>query len=133
MVTSFISISLNRSGFSFCKLKWKRKNELQIWISKSSYFKNRKTILFHVICLKFSIKTKIETLFLISHFNLPKNLKTSALQILMMVILAQIVSNVNLTHSRPMFPSYTPWKSRKSSYFLTFSRGIERQHWPEMA
>ena len=32
-----------------------------------------------------------------------------------------------LTHFRPMFPFYTPWKR-----FLTFSGGIEREHWPEM-
>ena len=35
-----------------------------------SYFENRKTIKFYVLCLSFSIETKIKTLFLISYFNL---------------------------------------------------------------
>ena len=72
MVTSFISICLSRFGFSFFKLKWKTKNELQIWISMSSYFENRKSISFYVLRLNFSIKTKTKTLFLFSHFNLSK-------------------------------------------------------------
>ena len=37
-------------------LKWITKNELQIWISISNYFKNRKTILFYVLRLTFSVK-----------------------------------------------------------------------------
>ena len=37
-----------------------------------------------------------------------------------------------LTHFRPMFPFYTPCKCQKTSAFLTFSEGIEREHWLEM-
>ena len=37
-----------------------------------------------------------------------------------------------LTHFRPVFPFYTPWKRQKTFGFLTFSGGIEREHWPEM-
>ena len=37
-----------------------------------SYFENRKTTLFYVLCLNLSIEKKIKTLFLISHFNLSK-------------------------------------------------------------
>ena len=37
-----------------------------------------------------------------------------------------------ITHFRPMFPFYTPWKRQKTFDFLTFSGGIEREHWPEM-
>ena len=61
MVTSFISICLGRFGFSFSKLKWKTKNELQIWTSRSSYFENRITISFFVLSLSVSIETKIKT------------------------------------------------------------------------
>ena len=34
------------------------------------YFENRKIIYFYVLYLNFSVETKIETLFLISHFYL---------------------------------------------------------------
>ena len=71
MVTSFIRY-LSRFGFSFFKLKWKTKNKLQVWISMFSYFENRKITYFDVFCLNFSIETKINTLFLISYFNLSK-------------------------------------------------------------
>ena len=71
MVTSFIS----RFGFSIFKLKWKTKNKLQIWILMSSYFEKRKTISFYVLCLNFSIKTKMKTIFLITHFNLSRKKK----------------------------------------------------------
>ena len=37
-----------------------------------------------------------------------------------------------LTHFRSMFPFYTPWKRQKTFGFLTFSGGIESEHWPEM-
>lgn len=37
-----------------------------------------------------------------------------------------------LSHVRPMFPLYTPWKRRKNSGFLLFSGGIEREYWPEI-
>ena len=37
-----------------------------------SYFENRKTTYFDVFCLKFSIETKIKSLFLILYFNLSK-------------------------------------------------------------
>ena len=37
-----------------------------------------------------------------------------------------------LTHFRPMFPIYAPWKRHKTSDFLTFSGVIEREHWPEI-
>ena len=72
MVTSFISICLGRFGFSFFKLKWKTKNELQIWILMTSYFENRKTISFYVLRLNFNEETKTKTLLPISHFNLSK-------------------------------------------------------------
>ena len=41
-------------------------------------------------------------------------------------------SNVELTHFRPMLLFYTPWKRQKTQGFLTFSGGIEKEHWPEM-
>ena len=41
----------------------------------SSYFENRKTISFYVLCLNFSMETKIKALFLTSHFNLSKKTK----------------------------------------------------------
>ena len=56
-------------------LKWITKKELQIWISISNYFKNRKTMLFYVLRLNFSVKTKSKTLFLILLFNLSKKNK----------------------------------------------------------
>ena len=31
-----------------------------------------------------------------------------------------------------MLPFYTPWKDQKTSGFLIFSGGIERNNWPEM-
>ena len=37
-----------------------------------------------------------------------------------------------LIYFRPKFPSYTPWKRRKTFGFLTFLGVIEREHWPEM-
>ena len=37
-----------------------------------------------------------------------------------------------LTHFKPMFPFYTPWKRQKTRDFLTFSGFTEREHWPEM-
>ena len=37
-----------------------------------SYFKNRKITYFDVFCLKFSIETKIKTIFQISYFNFSK-------------------------------------------------------------
>ena len=35
-------------------------------------------------------------------------------------------------HFRPMFSFYTSWNRQKTSGFLTFSGGIEREHLPEM-
>ena len=32
----------------------------------------------------------------------------------------------------PMFHFYTPWKRQKTKGFLTFSGGIEMEHWHEM-
>ena len=40
-----------------------------------SYFKNPKITYFDVFCLKFSIETKIKTIFQISYFNLSKKTK----------------------------------------------------------
>ena len=40
-----------------------------------NYFKNWKTTYFDVFCLKFSIETKIKTIFQISNFNLSTKLK----------------------------------------------------------
>ena len=37
-----------------------------------SYFENLKTIKVYILCLNFSMKTKIKTLFLISHVTLSK-------------------------------------------------------------
>ena len=37
-----------------------------------------------------------------------------------------------LTHFRPVFPFYTRWKHQKTRGFVTFSGGIEGEHWPEM-
>ena len=37
-----------------------------------------------------------------------------------------------LTHFRPMFPFYIHWKRQKTEGYLTFSGGIETEHWPKM-
>ena len=37
-----------------------------------------------------------------------------------------------LTLSAPMFLFYNPIKCQKTRDFMTFSGGIERNHWPEM-
>ena len=37
-----------------------------------------------------------------------------------------------LTHFRPMFHFYTPWKHQKTGGFLMFSGGIEMEHWLKM-
>ena len=34
----------------------------------------------------------------------------------------------SLTHFRPVFPNFTPWKFHKTSGFLIFSRFIESEH-----
>ena len=36
---------------------------------------------------------------------------------------------LNLTHFRPMFYFYTPWNRQKTKGFLTYSGGIEMEHW----
>ena len=43
--------------------------------------------------------------------------------------------NINifyLTHFKPMFHFYTPWK-QKTGGFLMFSGGIEVEHWLKMS
>ena len=35
----------------------------------------------------------------------------------------------SLTHSNPVFYLYTPWKRQKTKGFLTFSGGLEMEHW----
>ena len=37
-----------------------------------------------------------------------------------------------LTHFKPKLHFYTPWKRKKTFSLLTFSEGIEMQHWLEM-
>ena len=37
-----------------------------------------------------------------------------------------------LTHFRPVFPFYTPWKHQNAFGFLVFSGGIKWGHWREM-
>ena len=37
-----------------------------------------------------------------------------------------------LTHFMPLISFYTPWKHQKTSDFLMFSGGIERDQWDEM-
>ena len=37
-----------------------------------------------------------------------------------------------LTHFSPVFQFYTRWKSQKTKGFLTFSGGIEMEHWAKM-
>ena len=37
-----------------------------------------------------------------------------------------------ITNFGSMFHLYTPWKRQKTFGFLTFSGGIEMEHWPEM-
>ena len=44
-----------------------------------SYFENKKTIWFNVLCINFSIETKMKALFLISYFNLSKKPRNSTL------------------------------------------------------
>ena len=39
---------------------------------------------------------------------------------------------IYLTHLRPMFPFYNPWKHRKFFRFLVFPRGMKWKHWPHM-
>ena len=38
----------------------------------------------------------------------------------------------NLTHFMPLVFLYTPWKHKKTSAFLMFSGGIERDQWHEI-
>ena len=38
-----------------------------------------------------------------------------------------------LPHFMPMFHFYTPWKRQKTKGFLTFSGGIEMEHWNELS
>ena len=37
-----------------------------------------------------------------------------------------------LTHLSPMFNFCTPWKRQKTKVFLTFSGGLEMEHWSQM-
>ena len=37
--------------------------------------------------------------------------------------------NKSVTHCRPLFPFYTPWKHQRGR---SFSVGMERKNWPEM-
>ena len=43
-----------------------------------------------------------------------------------------LVNCLFLTHLMPMFRFFTPWKCHKTRGFLTFSGGIEMEHWPEI-
>ena len=70
MVTSFISICLSRSGFSFFKLKLKGKMNFRFEFQCSVILKIEKPFSCFVSCINFSLETKIKTLFLISYFNL---------------------------------------------------------------
>ena len=42
------------------------------------------------------------------------------------------IADYFLTHFRPMFHFYAPWKLQKTFGFLTFSGGIEIKHWTKM-
>ena len=46
--------------------------------------------------------------------------------------LNQCKVRLTLTHFRPMIHFYTPRKRQKTRGFLTFSRGLEIEHWSEM-
>ena len=71
MVTSFTSICLSRFGFRFSNLNENQKTNFKSGF-QSSYFENRKTIWFFVLCLNFSINPEIKTSFLILHSSLFK-------------------------------------------------------------
>ena len=47
---------------------------------------------------------------------------------------ANIVNQVKayLTHFGPMFHFHTSWKRQKSFNFLTFSGGVEMEHWAKL-
>ena len=40
--------------------------------------------------------------------------------------------NVFITHFRPIFQFYTPWKRQKTLGFPTFLVGIEMEHWAKI-
>ena len=40
--------------------------------------------------------------------------------------------SIKLTHFRPMFHFYTPWKRQKTFSFSVVSGGIEIEHWTKM-
>ena len=39
------------------------------------------------------------------------------------------LEGISLTHFRPMFPFYTPWKHHQIKGFLIFSGGMKWDHW----
>ena len=47
-------------------------------------------------------------------------------------LIFKLSSRRRLTHFRPMFPFYIPWRRQKTIGFLTFSGSIGREHWPEI-
>ena len=69
--------------------------------------------------------------FFLITFNLRINLFTS--QTATQVSLTHALTRSKLTHVRPMFHFYAPpWKRQKTRVLLTFSGGIEMEHWPEI-
>ena len=47
-------------------------------------------------------------------------------------ITTEYLTGISLTHFMPLVPFYIPWKHQKTSDFLMFSVGIERDQWHEM-
>ena len=44
-----------------------------------------------------------------------------------------ILSILEFTYFRPIFPSYDSRKISKKNFFVVFFRGIENKYWPEMS
>ena len=62
-------------NFGYKIEKWKMKNfQNSFWKSELYFWYTDLFIWFHVLCLNFSIETKMKSLFLISHFNLSKKI-----------------------------------------------------------
>ena len=50
----------------------------------------------------------------------------------LLMIRVTVVNVLPLDHSMSLASFYTPWKHQKTSGFLMFSGGIERDQWHEM-
>ena len=118
----------------------KRKLNLETLIKK--LIKRRKTVMGH--CYRKRYHNVDFILIYGSYFNKDSTVSCLSLSVsnnIILFLILIIFMNVQkdyfikkqLTHFRPMFPFYTPWKHQKTFGFLVFSGGIKWEHWPEMS